>query len=74
MAVSDAELEDEYKQRNEKVKLQVVALTADKFRSQVTATDADIAPTSTRTRRSTASASSARSSTCCSTATRRGRR
>jgi hypothetical protein len=36
MAVSEPELEQEYKQRNEKVKLQVVALTADKFRGQVT--------------------------------------
>ena len=44
IAVSDAELESEYRRRNEKVKLQVVALTADSFRSQVTVTDADIAP------------------------------
>ena len=36
MAVSDADLEREYRKRNEKVKLQVVALTADQFRSQVT--------------------------------------
>src|SRR5476649_587002 len=43
MAVSDTELEREYKTRNEKVKLQVVALTADKFRDKVTATDADVA-------------------------------
>jgi peptidyl-prolyl cis-trans isomerase D len=43
MAVSDADLEREYRQRNEKVKLQVVALTADQFRSQVTVADADIA-------------------------------
>jgi len=43
MAVSDAELEREYKTRNEKVKLQVVALTADKFRDKVTVTDADVA-------------------------------
>ncbi len=35
MAVADPELEREYKQRNEKVKLQVVALTADQFRDQV---------------------------------------
>src|ERR1700704_5832477 len=43
MAVSDAELEREYKTRNEKVKLQVVALTADKFRDKVTVSDADVA-------------------------------
>ena len=43
MAVSDAELEREYRRRNEKVKLQVVALTADKFRDKVTVTDADVA-------------------------------
>ena len=43
MAVADAELEREYRQRNEKVKLQVVALTADRFRDQVTVTDADVA-------------------------------
>jgi peptidyl-prolyl cis-trans isomerase D len=43
MAVSDRDLEREYKQRNEKVKLQVVALTAEQFRSQVTVNDADVA-------------------------------
>ena len=43
MAVSDQELEREYTQRNEKVKLQVVAVTADKFRDKVTASDADVA-------------------------------
>ena len=43
MTVSDAEVEREFTQRNEKVKLQVVALTADKFRDQVTVTDADVA-------------------------------
>ena len=43
MAVSDADLEREYRKRNEKVKLQVVALTADQFRSQVTVSDADVA-------------------------------
>ena len=41
--MSDAEVEREYKRRNEKVKLQVVALTADKFRDKVTVTDADVA-------------------------------
>jgi peptidyl-prolyl cis-trans isomerase D len=43
MAVSEPELEREYKLRNEKVKLQVVALTADRFRDQVNVTDQDVA-------------------------------
>jgi peptidyl-prolyl cis-trans isomerase D len=42
MAVAEPELEREYKLRNEKVKLQVVALTADKFRDQVNVTDQDL--------------------------------
>jgi peptidyl-prolyl cis-trans isomerase D len=42
MAVSDDELNREYRTRNEKVKLQVVALTADAFRGQVSVTDADL--------------------------------
>ena len=43
MAVADADLERQYTQRNEKVKLQVVALTADRFRDKVTVSDADVA-------------------------------
>jgi len=43
ISISDAELEREYRQRNEKVKLQVVALTADRFRDKVTLSDADVA-------------------------------
>ena len=43
MAVSDTELEREFKLRTEKVKLQVVALTADAFLDKVSVTDADIA-------------------------------
>jgi peptidyl-prolyl cis-trans isomerase D len=43
MTVADADVEREFKERNEKVKLQVVALTADRFRDQVTVTDADVA-------------------------------
>jgi peptidyl-prolyl cis-trans isomerase D len=43
MAVSDADLEREYRKRNEKVKLQVVALMADRFRDKVTVNDADVA-------------------------------
>jgi peptidyl-prolyl cis-trans isomerase D len=42
VSVSDKELEEEYRNRNEKVKLQVVALTADAFRGQVNVTDADV--------------------------------
>ena len=42
MAVSDAEIDREFKLRNEKVKLQIVALTADKFRDKVTVNDADV--------------------------------
>jgi peptidyl-prolyl cis-trans isomerase D len=43
MSISDEELEREFRQRNEKVKLQVVALTADTFRDKVTVSDADAA-------------------------------
>jgi peptidyl-prolyl cis-trans isomerase D len=43
MAVSEADVEREYQQRNEKVKMQIVALTADRFRSSVSVTDADVA-------------------------------
>ena len=43
VAVSDTEVERVYRERNEKVKLQIVALTADRFRSQVMVTDADVA-------------------------------
>ncbi|HEY5618877.1 MAG TPA: peptidyl-prolyl cis-trans isomerase [Vicinamibacterales bacterium] len=42
MTVSDGDVEREFKQRNEKVRLQVVALTADAFRNQVTVSDADV--------------------------------
>jgi peptidyl-prolyl cis-trans isomerase D len=43
MAISEKELETEYRKRNEKVKLQVVAFTADQFRDKVSLSDADIA-------------------------------
>jgi peptidyl-prolyl cis-trans isomerase D len=43
MTVSDVEVEREFTQQNEKVKLQVVAITADRFRDQVTVTDAEVA-------------------------------
>ena len=43
MTVSDTEVELEFTRQNEKVKLQVVALTADRFRDEVTVTDAEVA-------------------------------
>jgi peptidyl-prolyl cis-trans isomerase D len=43
MSVSDADVADEYRRRNEKVKLDVVPITPDAFRSQVTVSDADLA-------------------------------
>ena len=43
MSVSDAEVAAEYRKRNEKVKLDVVPVTADAFKSQVTVSDAELA-------------------------------
>jgi peptidyl-prolyl cis-trans isomerase D len=43
MTVTDKELEQEYRRRNDKVKLAVVSITADAFRSQVNVSDADVA-------------------------------
>jgi peptidyl-prolyl cis-trans isomerase D len=43
MAVSDADVQREYNERNEKVKMQVVALTAANFRNGITVGDADVA-------------------------------
>jgi peptidyl-prolyl cis-trans isomerase D len=43
MSVSDADVADEYRRRNEKVKLDVVPITADAFTSQVSVNDADLA-------------------------------
>ena len=43
MAIPDADLEREYRQRNDKVKLAVVSITADSFRAQASASDADVA-------------------------------
>ncbi len=43
MAVTDGEADAEYRRRNEKVKIQLVNLSADTFRAGVTATDAEIA-------------------------------
>ena len=43
ISVADTEVADEYRRRNEKVKLDLVPVTADGFRSQVTVTDAELA-------------------------------
>jgi peptidyl-prolyl cis-trans isomerase D len=43
LSVPDTELEKEYRRRNDKVKLAVVSFTADSFRSQVNASDAEVA-------------------------------
>ncbi|HEV3063487.1 MAG TPA: SurA N-terminal domain-containing protein [Vicinamibacterales bacterium] len=43
LSVADKDLEQEYRRRNDKVKLAVVSFTADSFRTHVTASDADIA-------------------------------
>jgi peptidyl-prolyl cis-trans isomerase D len=43
MSATDAEVADEYRKRNEKVKLDIVPITADAFKSQVTVSDADVA-------------------------------
>src|SRR5262249_47540192 len=40
LSVADKELEQEYRRRNDKVKLAVVTFTADSFRQQVNASDA----------------------------------
>lgn len=42
ISVPDAEVDQEFRTRNEKVKLDLVPLTAEAFRSQVTVTDADL--------------------------------
>lgn len=42
LSVSDKELQGEYRRRNDKVKLAVVAFNADSFRPDVTATDAEV--------------------------------
>jgi peptidyl-prolyl cis-trans isomerase D len=42
MSVSDAEVAEEFRRRNEKVKLDVVPLTPDAFRGQVTVSDAEL--------------------------------
>ena len=42
VAVTDAELETEYRRRNERVSVSVVAFRGDDFRAEVDATDADV--------------------------------
>src|SRR4051812_11329057 len=42
LSISDKELEQEYRRRNDKVKLAVVSFSADSFRPDVSATDADV--------------------------------
>lgn len=42
LSIPDKELEQEYRRRNDKVKLAVVTFTTDSFRSKVSATDAEI--------------------------------
>src|SRR6266576_950564 len=43
LSVNDKDLEKEYRRRNDKVKLAVVSFTADSFRAQVSASDAEVA-------------------------------
>jgi len=43
MSIPDAAVDAEYRRRNDKVKLAVVTFTADSFRKEATASDADIA-------------------------------
>jgi peptidyl-prolyl cis-trans isomerase D len=42
LSVNDKDLEQEYRRRNDKVKLAVVSFTADSFRTQVSASDAEV--------------------------------
>jgi peptidyl-prolyl cis-trans isomerase D len=42
MTVPDSEVDREYKRRNEKVKVELVSFSADKFRDQVKVSDADL--------------------------------
>ena len=44
MSVSDSDVIAEFRNRNEKVKLEIVPVTADAFKSQVTITDAELVP------------------------------
>src|SRR5215510_14061790 len=42
VSISDKELEQEYRRRNDKVKLAIIAFNADRFRPDVTVSDADV--------------------------------
>lgn len=42
ITVGDKDVDDEYRRRNEKVKLDLITFTADKYRSSVTLADADL--------------------------------
>jgi peptidyl-prolyl cis-trans isomerase D len=42
VSISDKELEQEYRRRNDKVKLAIIAFNADRFRPDVTASDAEV--------------------------------
>ena len=70
VAVSDAELEREYRRRNEKVKLELVVFTPDAVQKDVTVTDAEVAAQFEKHKERTASPRSGRSGTCWSTQTR----
>src|SRR5262249_27426399 len=43
LSIQDKELEQEYRRRNDKVKLAVISFTADSFRAKVQVSDADVA-------------------------------
>ena len=74
LAVADKELEQEYRRRNDKVKLAVVSFIADSFRVRRPRATPTSRPTSTRTRPTSRFPRSARSATCCSTSRRCARR
>ncbi|HEY3383906.1 MAG TPA: peptidyl-prolyl cis-trans isomerase [Vicinamibacterales bacterium] len=44
VSVTDKDVEREYRRRNEKVKLEMVSFAADKFRPEVTVSDAELVP------------------------------
>ncbi len=50
--VSDADVEAEYRRRNEKIKLDVAVFSADKLRSGIQPTEAEMCPSVTRRTRS----------------------
>ena len=44
VSVTDKDVEQEFQRRNEKVKLEIVSFPVDKYRPEVTVTDAEMAP------------------------------